>query len=180
MTAAHLLERAHSLGLRIEPREGGGLAVHPASRLPPELATGLRAHKHEIIPLLTGFAATRVAAVQQEQTSRGWQSLPPDDLPLVTLKPSPTPAQRQLVMAYVRRQCTRQELRDWLTQRRTAYLATIGSTWDRGLLSYAPARDAACWQLDRPEPEVWLLLEGIESCYQDLKAHPVRRQGACP
>jgi len=59
--------------------------------------------------------------------------------------------------------------------RRSAYLTTIGSTWDRGLVSYAAARDAACWQVERPESAVWSLLEGIESCYQDLKAHPVWR-----
>jgi hypothetical protein len=151
-------------------------ASQPASRLPPGLAADLRAHKQEVIALLTGLAATSVAAAQQEQPSRGWQSLPPDDLPLVTLKPSPTPAQRELVTAYVRRQCTCQQLRDWLTWRRTAYLTTIGSTWDKALLSYAAARDAACWQLDRSEPAVWSLVDGIESCYQDLQAGTARRQ----
>ena len=39
-------------------------------------------------------------------------------------------------------------------------------------LSYAAARDAACWQLDRPEPAAWSLLDGVESCDQDLQAGP--------
>jgi hypothetical protein len=42
------------------------------------------------------------------------------------------------------------------------------------LQSYAAARDAACWQLDRTEPAVWSLLTGIESCYQDLQAGHAR------
>jgi hypothetical protein len=176
MTATDLLDRAHSLGLRLGPREGGGLGVQPASRLPPDLAADLRAHKHEVIALLANLASSGVAAPQQEQPSRGWHFLPPNDLPLVALKSTPTPARCQLVVAYVRRQCTHQQLRDWLTQRRTAYQTTIGSTWDKPLLSYAAARDAACWQLDRPEPVVWPLLEEIESCDPDLQARPARRQ----
>ncbi len=47
----------------------------------------------------------------------------------------------------------------------------IGSTWDKPLLSYAAARDAACWQLTRSEPTVWSLLEGVESCFQSFKSH---------
>ena len=74
-------------------------------------------------------------------------------------------------------QCTCLELRGWLAQRWASYKTTIGSTWDQALLSYAAARDAACWQLNRPEPTVWSLLEGIGSCYQDLKAHPWPTQG---
>lgn len=34
--------------------------------------------------------------------------------------------------------------------------------WDRPLLAYAAARDAACWQLDRTEVKVWSLLEGLD------------------
>jgi len=37
-------------------------------------------------------------------------------------------------------------------------------------LSYAAARDAASWQLDRTETEVWDLLAGFESCVDDLKS----------
>lgn len=82
-------------------------------------------------------------------------------LDLVALKPTPTPTQRELVIAYESRQCSNLELRDWLTRRKSAYYTTVGKAWDCGLLAYAAARDAACWQLDRTETEVWELLESI-------------------
>ena len=153
MTAADLLQRARGLGLQLEPRAGGWLAVRPASKLPPDLAADLCCQKAEVISLLN--------------SCRGWQSVPPSDLPLVTLKPFPTTLQRDLVIAYQSRQCGKLELREWLTNRKASYYATIAKTWDCGLLAYAAARDAACWQLDRTEPEVWDLLEGIESCIED-------------
>jgi hypothetical protein len=53
-----------------------------------------------------------IGAPQEGPPRKGWQSLPPPDLPLVALMPTPTPAQRQLVLAYVRRQSTCQQLRD--------------------------------------------------------------------
>jgi hypothetical protein len=34
----------------------------------------------------------------------------------------------------------------------------------------ADARDAAFWLLDRTETEVWSLLEGIESCVENIKS----------
>jgi hypothetical protein len=40
--------------------------------------------------------------------------------------------------------------------------------WDSAILNYAATRDAACWQLNRTEAQVWDLLEGIESCLADL------------
>ena len=156
MIAADLLQRARGLGLQLEPRAAGGLAIRPASKLPPDLAADLRCHKAEVISLLN--------------SCRGWQSVPPSDLPLVALKPNPTTAQRELVIAYHSRQCGKPQLREWLTRRKSAYYTTIGKTWDCGLLAYAAARDAACWQLDRTEAEVWNLLEGIESCIEDLKS----------
>jgi hypothetical protein len=79
-----------------------------------------------------------------------------------------------LVIAYLRRQCISQQIRRWLTKRRATYQTTTGCTWDTPLQSYAAARDAACWQLDRTEPAVWSLLTGIESCYQDLQAGHAR------
>jgi hypothetical protein len=100
----------------------------------------------------------------------GSESIPPPDLPLVPLKPTPTPAQRKMVTAYLTRQCGNAQLREWLTRRKSAYASTPMNTWDPTLVTYAAARDAACWQLDRPEPEVWFLLEGIESCVTDLKS----------
>ena len=98
--------------------------------------------------------------------------MPPLDLPLVPLKPTPTPARRELVIAFLSRQCSDRQLREWLTRRKAAYLETTFKTWDSSLLTYAAARDAACWQLDRTEAEVWSLLEGIESCVEDI--NPVR------
>ena len=156
MIAADLLQRARGLGLQLEPRAAGGLAIRPASKLPPDLAADLSCHKAEVISLLN--------------SCRGWQSVPPSDLPLVALKPNPTTEQRELVIAYQSRQCGKLELREWLTNRKAAYYSTIAKTWDCGLLAYAAARDAACWQLDRTETEVWDILEGIESCVEDLKS----------
>ena len=159
MTAAALLQRARDLGFQLEPRDGCWLAVCPASKLPPALADDLRRHKAEILRLLN--------------PSRGWGSLPPLDLPLVTLKPCPTPARRDLVISYLSRQCGDRPLREWLTRRKAVYFQTTAGTWDRRLLAYAAARDAACWQLNRTEAEVWSLLEGLESCFEDLKAKQI-------
>jgi len=72
------------------------------------------------------------------------------------------------------RQCGDRQLREWLTRRKAAYLETTFKTWDSGLLTYAAARDAACWQLDRPETEVWSLLEGIDSCVDDLESTRIK------
>ena len=156
MIAADLLQRARGLGLQLEPRAPGGLAIRPASKLPPDLAADLRCHKAEVISLLS--------------RCRGWQSIPPRDLPLVALKPNPNMTQRELVIAYQSRQCGNRQLREWLTNRKATYYSTIAKTWDCGLLAYAAARDAACWQLDRTEAEVCDLLEGIEFCFENTKS----------
>ena len=79
-------------------------------------------------------------------------------------------AQRELLISYESRRCSDLHLRHWLTRRRAAYFEAVGKTWDCGLLAYAAARDAACWQLDRKEAAVLELLEGIESCHADLKS----------
>ena len=159
MTAVELLQRAYDLGLQLEPRDGGWLAVRPASKLPPDLADALRRHKTEVLSLIS--------------SCRGWQSVPPPDLPFVPLKPTPTPARHKLVIAYLSRQCGDRQIREWLTRRKAAYFEATFKTWDSGLLTYAAAPDAACWQLDRPEAKVWSLLEGIESCLEDLQLKPV-------
>jgi hypothetical protein len=160
MTAVELVQRARDLGLQLERRGGGGLAVRPASKLPPDLAEDLRRHKSEILRLLS--------------PGRGWQSLPPLDMPLVALKRVPTPVHREMVIAYQSRQCANRRHREWLTRRKAAYLVTMAKTWDTRLLAYAAARDAACWQLNRTEAEVWELLDGIESCVQALKSESAR------
>ena len=160
MTAAELVQRANDLGLQLEPRDGGWLAVRPASKLPPDLAADLRHHKTEVLRFLSPMVALR----------KEWQSVPPPDLPFVPLKPRPTPARHKLIIAYLSRQCGDPQLREWLIHRKAAYLETTFKTWDSGLLTYAAARDAACWQLNRTEAEVWALLEGIESCFEEIKS----------
>jgi hypothetical protein len=171
MTAVELLQRAHDLGLQLEPQDGDRLAVRPASKLPPDLADALRYHKTELLGLLATSAVIFPNGGSPEGPLRkGWQSVPPPDLPMVPLKPRPTPTRHKLVIDYMLRQCGDQHLREWLTRRKAAYFETTFKTWDSGLLTYAAARDAACWQLNRPEAEVWPLLEGIESCVKDLKS----------
>jgi hypothetical protein len=169
MTAADLLQRARGLGLQLEPRAGDGLAVRPASKLPPDLADALRRHKTEVISLLAGSSVASVKVPSSMVALRKeWQSVPPNNLELVTLKPSPTTLQRELVIAYLTRQCGNRQLREWLTRRKADYFVSVGRNWESAILNYAAARDAACWQLARTEAEVWSLLEGIESCLADL------------
>jgi hypothetical protein len=59
------------------------------------------------------------------------------------------------------------------TRRKTLYYQTTSSTWSSRVLAYTAARDAACWQLERMEAEVWRLLEGIESIVEDLRSMQV-------
>ncbi len=77
MIAATLLERAQSLRLGLEPREGGGLVVRPASRLPPDLAADLRGHNHEIIALLTGLATTALPPPNRSSQAEAGSPFPP-------------------------------------------------------------------------------------------------------
>lgn len=169
MTVAELIQHVGNLGFQLEPRPNGILAVIPASKLPAELADELRHHKTDIIRLLA-------EAVAMVPARKGWGAVPPEKLELVTFKPYPTPVNHDLITAYVSRQCVNgnRELRDWLTRRRAAYIGLTAGTWSASLITYAVARDAACWQLDRTEAEVWDLLEGIESCVEDLKSRSSR------
>jgi hypothetical protein len=175
MTAAELIQHVGSLGFRLEPRPGDGLAVRPASKLPAPLADELRQHKSEIIRLLTAPAGMvpSVAPVLTVALCIEWGAVPPYNLELVTLKPTPTPANRDLITAYLARQCAlgNLELRVWLSRRRAAYIGMTAGTWDTPLITYAVARDAACWQLARPELQVCDLLEGLESCVEDIKSN---------
>jgi hypothetical protein len=52
------LSDAQDLGLQVEPRDGGWLAVRPASKLPAALAANLRLQKSEIISLLSPMVAS--------------------------------------------------------------------------------------------------------------------------
>lgn len=182
MTAAELIQHVGGLGFRLEPRPGDGLAVCPASKLPAELVAELRHHKTEIIRLLTDAAGaadsvSSVAPVPAETPMptvalcKEWGAVPPYNLELVTLKPTPTPVNRDLITAYLARQCAigNPELRAWLNCRRASYVEMTAGTWDTSLITYAVARDAACWQLARTESQVCDLLAGLEACYADLR-----------
>ena len=150
MTAANLLKRASVLGLKLEVR-ADRLAVIPGDRVPPDLLDDLRQHKAELLVMLG------------QLSRRGWQALPPNNLPLVTIKPRPIPADRWMVVDYLLRQtCGKPgELTAWLVERENAYFEGPGQKWDCAIICYAAARDAACWQLQRTENDVWELLEGL-------------------
>lgn len=139
-----LLDRCHRLGLRLEPR-GDMLAVIPADRVPPDFADLLRKHKRELLDWLSRAPCP------------GWQIVPPPDLPLNPIMPRPTPENRERVIAYLLWQgCDRPgPLTAWLVRRENTYYEGVGSKWDCSLICYAAARDAACWQLNRSEEELW-------------------------
>ncbi len=147
MTALELYQEATKRGLRLEPR-GEKLAVIPANRVSPDFADVLREHKAELLDWLT------------KPPRHGWQSVPPDNLPLNPVIPRPTPHDRERMIAYMLRQgCDRPgELTAWLVRRESAYYDGLGRNWDCALHAYAAARDAACWQLSRGEANVWELL----------------------
>lgn len=52
MTALDLYREATRRGLQLEPRDGGKLAVMPASHCPSDFADVLRQHKRELLDLL--------------------------------------------------------------------------------------------------------------------------------
>jgi hypothetical protein len=95
----------------------------------------------------------------------GWL-VPPDSLPLEPLPPRQSQQNRERVIAYLRHQTGDRPgpLCAWLVRRENDYYAGLGRTWDCGLICYAAARDAACWQLNRSESEVWQFLEATEAC----------------
>ena len=176
MTAAKLIQHIGNLGFRLEPRPNGILAVMPASKVPAELVAELRHHKTEIIRLLTETTGVVPAEtpVPMVALCKEWGAVPPYNLELVTLKPTPTSANRDLITAYISRQCAsgNAELCAWPTRRRAAYIQMTAGTWAASLITYAIARDAACWQLNRPELQVCDLLAGLEACHADLHSNP--------
>ena len=141
MMVTELLQRAHDLGLQLEPRAGGYLAIHPASKLPSDLADALRSHKTDLLSLLatsavaSAMVSSPMVPTPMVPTRKGWQSVPPSDLPFVPLKPRPTPTRHKLVVAYLSRQCCDRQLREWLIWRKAAYLETTFKTWDNNLLT---------------------------------------------
>lgn len=127
MNAADLIQQARGLGLQIEPRAGGGLAIRPATKLPSELAAELRRLKTEILDLLAGSSvASAIVPSPMVALRKEWQSVPPKNLELVMLKPIPCPVHCKLIIAYLTRQCGDRQLREWLTRRKTDYFETIG------------------------------------------------------
>jgi hypothetical protein len=49
-------------------------------------------------------------------------------------------------------------------KRENDYYGGPGAKWDCGLICYAAARDAICWQLNRSEHEALELLSGFDEC----------------
>jgi hypothetical protein len=151
VTARELYAEATRRGLHLEPR-GNKLAVIPARLLDPGFRDTLLANKPALLDWLT------------RPPCPGYGAIPPGDLPLVTLCPRPSIRSRELVIHYELRQTSNQPgpLAAWLAQREAQYFDGPGQTWDCGDLAYAAARDAACWQLNRSEAQVWQLLAGFD------------------
>jgi hypothetical protein len=151
MNAHDLYIEATRRGLRLEPA-GDFLAVRPKGKCPPDFADTLRQYKAELLDWLT------------RPCRPGWQAVPPDDLPLVTLEPRPAPKDQERIFGYLLGQTGDKlgMLTAWLVWRENAYYGGPGRKWDCGLICYAAARDATCWQLNRSEHDVWELLASFD------------------
>ena len=158
MTTAHdIYVEATKRGLRLEPA-GDKLAVMPKGKCPPDFANVLREHKGELLNWLT------------RQPCPGWGAIPPADPPLNPIMPRPTPENRERVISYIFRQGDGRPcpLYAWIVKRECAYYDRPGRKWDCALHAYAAARDAACWQLNRSESDVWQLLSTFDECRENL------------
>lgn len=142
---------ARKRGLQIAAA-GNKLAVMPKGACPPDFADVLREHKSELLHWLNSPPCP------------GWQSIPPDNLPLNPTEPRPTPENRERVIGHLLRQgCDRRgPLTAWLVRRECAYYDGPGPHWDCASHAYAAARDAVCWQLNRSERELWNLLQSFD------------------
>ncbi len=149
MTSPHdLFLEARKRGLQLAPA-GDKLAVMPKGACPTDFAAVLREHKGELLAWLSQAPCPHSGAV------------PPENLPLDPLTPSPTLENRDRVIGYFLRQgCDRpgSQLSVWFARRAWAYYAGMGRAWDCALHAYAAARDGAVWQLNCTESEVWSLL----------------------
>ena len=155
MTAIELYHEAARRGLRLEPR-GDKLAVTPRDRVPPEFADVLRQHKAELLGWLS------------RPPCPGWRAVPPDNLPLNSAMPHPTPDDRERVINYIFRQGDSRPcpLYAWVVRRESAYYDGPGRHWDCALHAYAAARDAACWQFGCDEAEMLERLAGFDEASQ--------------
>lgn len=151
-TPRELYLEAARRGLSLEAAGGDKLAVRPKGKCPPAFADELRAHKAAILLWLA------------DPPCPGWEAIPPPGLPLGTIQPRPTPADRERVILHMRRQTGDRTgpLTAWLVRRENAYFDGPGARWDCALICYAAARDAACWQLSRTERDVWLTLAAFD------------------
>jgi len=147
-----LFRRAQLLGLTVEA-DGGDLLVKPRSKCPVEFVDELKQRKGELLHWLS------------RPPCPGWQSVPPDSLPLNPDTPRPRAHDREKVIGYMLRQgcdCPG-KLTAWLVRRECAYYDGPGRHWDCALHAYAAARDAACWQLNRSERDVLELLASFNA-----------------
>ncbi len=151
MMPFELYRQAQTLGLTIK-NDGGDLIVSPGSKCPADFVRLLKEHKPELLRWLNTAPCP------------GWGAVPPADLPLNPVVPRSTPADRERVIAYLRRQTGDRPgpLTAWLVRRENAYYDGPGRKWDCSVFAFAAARDAACWQLKRTEAELLEFLAAPE------------------
>lgn len=151
MTPHDVFLEARKRGLQLAA-VGDHLAVMPKGVCPPDFAAVLREHKPALLHWL------------KHPPCPGWQAIPPDTLPLVSVEPRPTPHDRQRMIDYLLRQGADRpgSLTNWLVRRECDYYEGPGKQWACIAFAYAAARDCACWQLNRSEREVLDLVAGFE------------------
>jgi hypothetical protein len=159
MNARDILDRAKSLGLKLEAK-GDQIAVQPGSKCPPEFKELLRKHKVEVLPFLKGLPCA------------GWKAVPPEELRLNPIPPTPTDSDFGLMLDFVRRQTGAPDdpLLSWYARRNQAYQTAY--KWPSRLVVYAAARDLVCFQLARTELDACDLLRGFEGCRRHVKPDP--------
>jgi hypothetical protein len=151
VTAEQLYRHAMRRGLQLRAADGNRIGITPAHRLTPDFAEQLRAHKTELLRWLTNSG------------SRGWQSALPATLRLTAGHPMPNQADARRVMDYIISQIGDRPgpLCEWCLERENAYWATYN--WPFDVCAYAAARDAACWQLQRTEQQLWEFLDAQQA-----------------
>jgi hypothetical protein len=161
MTIIETMSRVVELGLSLQVR-GDTLILWPREAVPSELIEVLRTRKPELIHYLNSRAG------------QGWEKIPPTNLGLGWHKPQPSMANLKRVVDYLLRQGANKPgpLAAWLIRRENQYFERFGRAWPSALGTYAAARDAACWQTNRNEMQLWELLEGLEEVAGTMKDWP--------